>query len=86
MVRLACMVLSVLIQEPNGQGEGIPGRGPKATLTLAEVADVLGIGHSTARRLAGQDALPVRILHIGGRRVVSAVELDRYLSGSKETP
>jgi excisionase family DNA binding protein len=50
------------------------------TLSLAEAAQVLGIGRSTAYKLARQGALPVPVLEIGPVLRVSAVHLERYLA------
>jgi excisionase family DNA binding protein len=50
------------------------------TVSLAEAAQVLGIGRSTVYKLARQGALPVPVLEIGPVLRVSAVHLARYLA------
>jgi excisionase family DNA binding protein len=51
----------------------------RRTLSLAEAAEMLGIGRSTAYRLAQQGALPVPVLEIGPVLRVSLVHVERYL-------
>jgi excisionase family DNA binding protein len=53
----------------------------KATLTIEELATRLGIARSTAFALAKRDALPVPVIRLGRRRVVSRALLDRVLNG-----
>jgi len=52
-----------------------------ATLTVVEVAARLGISRSTAYELAALDRLPVPVIRLGRRVVVSRVALDRVLAG-----
>lgn len=52
-----------------------------ATLSLPKAAERLGIGKSLAYRLAAADQFPVRVLRLGNRKLVSRVELERYLAG-----
>jgi excisionase family DNA binding protein len=49
------------------------------TLTIEEVAAVLGIGRTLAYDLARRDELPVPVLRLGRRLVVSRVALERTL-------
>ena len=51
----------------------------RQTVTLAEAAEVLGIGRSTAYKLAKKGELPVPVLVIGPLMRVSLVHLQRYL-------
>lgn len=52
----------------------------RATATLGEVAALLGIGRSTAYELAKRDALPIPVIRLGRRLVVSRAALDRLLA------
>lgn len=52
----------------------------RATATLGEVAALLGIGRSTVYELAQRDALPVPVIRLGRRLVVSRAALDRLLA------
>jgi excisionase family DNA binding protein len=52
-----------------------------ATLTIEEVAQRLGINRSTAYELARQNALPVPVIRLGRRLVVSRRALDLLLDG-----
>jgi excisionase family DNA binding protein len=49
------------------------------TLTIEEVAAALGIGRTLAYDLARRDELPVPVLRLGRRLVVSRVALERTL-------
>jgi excisionase family DNA binding protein len=51
----------------------------RRTVSLAEAAAMLGIGRSTAYKLAKQGALPVPVLEIGPVLRVSLVHVERYL-------
>jgi predicted DNA-binding transcriptional regulator AlpA len=42
---------------------------------------VLGIGSSTAYRLAATDEFPVTVRKIGGSRKVLKADLERYVAG-----
>ncbi len=52
----------------------------RATLTLEEMARRLGVSRSTAYDLAKRDALPVPVIRLGRRIVVSRAALDGVLS------
>jgi excisionase family DNA binding protein len=49
----------------------------RATLTVKETAELLGIGRSTAYRAAKAGQLPV--LHIGGRYLIAREALEKML-------
>jgi predicted DNA-binding transcriptional regulator AlpA len=54
------------------------------TITIPEVAKVLGISRGLAYELAKRDALPVKVLRLGNRRmVVPRRALEDLLSGKK---
>jgi predicted DNA-binding transcriptional regulator AlpA len=54
------------------------------TMTIPEVAKVLGISRGLAYALAKRDALPVKVLRLGNRRiVVPRRPLEDLLSGKK---
>jgi predicted DNA-binding transcriptional regulator AlpA len=53
----------------------------KATLTIEEMAMRLGIARSTAFALAKRDALPVPVIRLGRRLVVSRELIERVLDG-----
>lgn len=55
-----------------------------ATLSIPAAAERLGIGRSLAYALVQRDEFPVRVLRLGTRRLVSRVELERYLAGEVE--
>lgn len=57
----------------------------RATATLGEVASLLGIGRSTAYELAQRDALPIPVIRLGRRLVVSRAALDRLLAADAIT-
>lgn len=52
----------------------------RQTLTIDEVAAVLGIDRSTAYLLANQNQLPVSVIRLGRRMVVGRAALDRVLT------
>ncbi len=55
------------------------------TMTIPEVAKVLGISRGLAYELAKRDALPVKVLRLGNRRmVVPRRALEELLSGEKK--
>ncbi|MFC2035272.1 helix-turn-helix transcriptional regulator [Chloroflexota bacterium] len=57
----------------------------KLTMTIPEVANVLGISRGLAYELAKRDELPVKVLRIGERRmVISRIALDRLLEKSSQ--
>ena len=51
----------------------------RRTLSIPEVAEVLGISRGLAYQLARRDELPVPVLRLGSRRVVSRTALDAAL-------
>ena len=53
----------------------------RGTLTIDEVAARLGIDRSTAYRLAKNDCLPVPVIRLGKRMVISRAALERVLAG-----
>jgi excisionase family DNA binding protein len=53
----------------------------RATLTIEQVAERLGVARSTAYALAKRNALPDPFIHIGQRRLVSRELIDRLLAG-----
>lgn len=53
----------------------------RRTLTVIEAAAWLGIGKTTAYELIRTGQFPVRVLHVGGRRLIVRAELERYLAG-----
>jgi predicted DNA-binding transcriptional regulator AlpA len=53
----------------------------RATVTIPEFARRFGIARSTAYALAQQDALPVPVIRLGRRMVVSRDLLERVLAG-----
>jgi excisionase family DNA binding protein len=53
----------------------------RRTLTVAEAARILGIGRTKAYELAARNALPVRVIRLGRRLLVSRVELEAFLRG-----
>ncbi len=62
-----------------------PGAG-RATVTIEEVACAFGIARSTAYALAKEDRLPVHVIRLGRRMVVSRAALDRVLAGARPHP
>ena len=52
----------------------------RRTLTIPEVAAVLGLARSTAYELAATDRLPVPTIRAGRRLLVSRAALERLLS------
>jgi excisionase family DNA binding protein len=57
----------------------------RQTLTIEEAAAVLGIDRSTAYALAAADQLPVPVIRLGRRMVVSRAALDQVLGRTSET-
>jgi excisionase family DNA binding protein len=53
----------------------------RETLTIAEVAQILGIGRRTAYEIIQRGEFPMPVQKIGGRFKVSRRILDRYLNG-----
>ena len=52
----------------------------RQTLDIPEVARALGIDRSTAYALAKEDRLPVPVIRLGRRLVVSRAAVDRLLA------
>jgi hypothetical protein len=61
-----------------GHGETDGGR---ATATIPEFARRFGIARSTAYELAKRNALPVPVIKLGRRLVVSRAAMERLLGG-----
>jgi excisionase family DNA binding protein len=59
-------------------------RPDRATATIEEVAASLGIARSTAYELAKSDRLPMPVIRLGRRMVVSRQALDRLLAGERD--
>ena len=57
----------------------------RRTFTIPEVATRLGIARSTAFALAKRDALPVPVIQLGRRLVVSRELIERLLAGGSVT-
>jgi predicted site-specific integrase-resolvase len=55
--------------------------GERATATIPEFARRFGISRSTAYELAKRDALPVAVIRLGRRMVVSREAMERLLGG-----
>ena len=55
--------------------------GGRATATIPEFARRYGVARSTAYALAHQDALPVPVIRLGRRLVVSRDLMERVLAG-----
>jgi len=53
----------------------------RRTLTIPEVAQVLGLARSTAYAMAANDRLPLPVIRLGRRMVVSRDLLERLLAG-----
>jgi predicted DNA-binding transcriptional regulator AlpA len=53
----------------------------RATVTIPEFARRFGIARSTAYTLAQRDALPVPVIRLGRRMVVSRELMERVLAG-----
>jgi predicted DNA-binding transcriptional regulator AlpA len=57
-----------------------------ATISLSDVAIVLGIHRSTASQLYRRGEFPVPVLQIGHRRHVTKIHLERFLlAGATDT-
>ena len=61
-------------------------RNEPATATIEEVAATFGIARSTAYELAKRDALPIPVIRLGRRMVVSRDLLARVLAGESIRP
>jgi predicted DNA-binding transcriptional regulator AlpA len=53
----------------------------RATVTIPELAREFGIARSSAYELAKRDALPVPVIRLGRRLVVSRKLMERVLAG-----
>ncbi len=58
-----------------------PQQTPRATMTIEEVAAVLGLARSTAYDLAKADRLPIPVIRAGKRIFVSRALVERVLAG-----
>lgn len=58
---------------------GSTGSAERLTVNIETVAEMLGINRSTAYDLARRDALPVPVIRLGRRMVVSRRALDQLL-------
>ncbi len=56
------------------------------TLTVEEAADLLGISRTLAYELAKNDRLPVPVISLGRRRVISRRALERALERDLRGP
>ena len=54
------------------------------TLTIPEVAELLGISRGLAYELAKRDELPVPVIKLGRRMVLSRRAVEALLSGNSE--
>jgi predicted DNA-binding transcriptional regulator AlpA len=59
--------------------ESSAGRLDRLTLNIEDVARLLGINRSTAYELARRDALPVPVIRLGRRMVVSRRAMEALL-------
>ena len=59
------------------------GHDKRATLTIEEAAGKLGISRKHAYELAAADRLPVPVIRLGRRLVVSRLALERVLAGER---
>ena len=57
---------------------------PPQTLNIETVARMLGINRSTAYELAARDDLPVPVIRLGRRMVVSKRALERVLDADRD--
>lgn len=62
-----------------------PEQTKRPTATIEEVADVFGIARSTAYMLAKENRLPVPVIRLGRRMVVSRAAVERLLAGTVES-
>ncbi len=58
----------------------------RATLTIEEAAERLGISRTLAYELASRGHLPVPVLRLGRRIVVSRLALERVLGAATAAP
>lgn len=57
-----------------------------ATMTIPEFARMYGISPSSAYDLANRDKLPVPVIKLGKRRVLSRELVERVLAGESISP
>jgi len=62
-----------------------PERTNRPTATIEEVADTFGIARSTAYMLAKQNRLPVPVIRLGRRMVVSRAAIEMLLAKPGES-
>ncbi len=53
----------------------------RATMNVPELATVLGVSRGKAYELASSDSLPVRVIRLGKRMVVSRAEVHKLIHG-----
>ena len=53
-------------------------------MTIPEFAKVMGVSRNLAYDLARRDALPVRVIRLGRRMVLSRKAVEQLLSGNTE--
>jgi excisionase family DNA binding protein len=56
----------------------------RQTITLTELAKILGISRTTCYDLFHRRELPVRVVRVGRRLLVSKVEVRRFLEGGNQ--
>jgi len=58
----------------------------RQTITLDELAPILGVGRTLIRKLAREDRLPhpLRVVRIGRRVLVPVVSVEAFLEGGHE--
>lgn len=57
---------------------------PRQTLNIEAVGKMLGISRPVAYQLARRNELPVPVIHLGRRMVVSKIALQEVLSAPKD--
>jgi excisionase family DNA binding protein len=76
------MSITGLGQAPRRRGRPLKDAGPplaRQTYTIEEVGQLLGLSRNRAFVAAREDRLPVPIIRIGRRMLVSRPALDRFL-------
>ncbi len=63
-----------------------PGRATRQTLSISDLAVILGIDRSSAYELAKQNLLPVPVFRVGRRLLVSKRAVNRLLKADVATP
>ena len=56
----------------------------RLTLSIPEAAKVLGISRGLAYDLARRDALPIKVIHLGRRMVLSRKAVEALLEGNEK--